>query len=175
MPLVGRDLELRTVDRALDRFVRRSRTLAVKGELGTGKSSLLDELAERAESRGHRAVAGRAVAGERDVPFGLFVDALEDVLIAAGPRRLDRIAAGAAAGVESVFPALERAGAPGDFQAHRAIRALLGRLAAELPLVLCLDDVHDADPASQALLVHLLRRPPAAPVLLAVTLSQSGE
>ena len=70
------------------------------------------------------------------MPFGLFVDALEDVLAEAAPRRLARLADGDAAGVETVFPALDRASAPDGFRAHRAIRALLGRLAADRPLVL---------------------------------------
>ena len=51
---------------------------------------------------------------------------------------------------------------------HRAIRGLLERLAAARPLVLCLDDVHWADPASLDLLAALARRPPERAVLLAV-------
>jgi hypothetical protein len=46
------------------------------------------------------------------------------------------------------------------------MRALLEQLAATKPLLLVLDDVHWADPASTDLLVALLHRPPAAGVLL---------
>ena len=56
------------------------------------------------------------------------------------------------------------------YRAHRAVIELLGRLAATRPLVLTLDDMHDADPASLELLVALLRRPPAARVLVAVAM-----
>ena len=49
------------------------------------------------------------------------------------------------------------------YRAHRAVLELLGRLAATKPLVLTLDDMHDADPASLELLVALLRRPPRRP------------
>ena len=52
--------------------------------------------------------------------------------------------------------------------AHRAVRALLEQLAKTRPLVLVLDDFHWADPASVELLGALLRRPPAAPVLIAL-------
>ena len=45
---------------------------------------------------------------------------------------------------------------------------LLEQLAAAKPLVLVLDDLHWADPASVDLLVALLHRPPAAGVLIAV-------
>src|SRR5207253_1822139 len=54
------------------------------------------------------------------------------------------------------------------YRTHRAVRALFELLASTRPLVLLLDDVHWADPASIELLGALLRRPPAAPVLLAV-------
>ena len=53
---------------------------------------------------------------------------------------------------------------------HRAVRQLLEALAATKPLVIVLDDLHWADPASLELLGALLRRPPDAAVLLAVAL-----
>jgi hypothetical protein len=51
---------------------------------------------------------------------------------------------------------------------HRAMRSLLERLGTSRPVVLCLDDVHWADPASLDLLAGLARRPPERAVLLAV-------
>ena len=48
------------------------------------------------------------------------------------------------------------------------MRALLEHLAKTRPLVLVLDDFHWADSASVELLGALLRRPPAAPVLIAL-------
>ena len=52
------------------------------------------------------------------------------------------------------------------YRSHRAVRALLELLATTRPLVLVLDDFHWADSASVELLGALLRRPPAAPVLI---------
>src|SRR5262249_56645206 len=74
-----------------------------------------------------------------------------------------------------VFPSLSGL-APGcevapqheRYRSHRAVRDLLGQLAADRPLVLILDDFHWADPASVELLGALLRRPPAAAVVLAL-------
>ena len=54
------------------------------------------------------------------------------------------------------------------YRSHRAVRALLEQLASTQPLVLVLDDLHWADSASVELLGALLRRPPAAPVLMAL-------
>jgi ATP/maltotriose-dependent transcriptional regulator MalT len=54
------------------------------------------------------------------------------------------------------------------YRTHRAIRELLEQLAATKPLVLILDDVHWADPASIDLLVGLLHRPPSAGVLITI-------
>ncbi len=53
-------------------------------------------------------------------------------------------------------------------RAHSVLRDLLERLAAARPVVLCLDDVHWADPASLDALAALVSRPPAAAVLLAL-------
>ena len=54
------------------------------------------------------------------------------------------------------------------YRVHRAMRELLERLAVQQPLVLILDDVHWADPASVDLLAALLRSPPAASVAIAL-------
>ena len=60
------------------------------------------------------------------------------------------------------------------YRAHRAVRELLERSAVRRPLVLTLDDVHWADPASVELLAALLRSPPDAAVLLVVA-GRAGE
>ena len=51
--------------------------LAVEGEPGIGKTRLLAELRGRAEARGHLVLAGSAAEFERDLPFGVWVDALD--------------------------------------------------------------------------------------------------
>ncbi|MET7754238.1 AAA family ATPase [Streptomyces sp. NPDC005389] len=73
----------------------------------------------------------------------------------------DLLASGGARGAEG--------GRPGGGEAGqvRRIVAALGRVPADGPvLVLALDDFHAADPASVALVDHLLRHPLRAPVLL---------
>ena len=57
---------------------------------------------------------------------------------------------------------------------HRTHGALRARLEARAPLVVCLDDVHWADPASVDALAALVHRPPAGDVLL-VLATRTGQ
>ena len=73
-----------------------------------------------------------------------------------------------------IFPSLRPANGKPDtavaderYRAHRAVRALLERIAEDKPLVLVLDDLHWGDRASIELIAALMRRGPDAPVLLA--------
>jgi DNA-binding CsgD family transcriptional regulator len=76
--LVGRAEELGALDRLLDDLDRgKSAAVAVIGEPGIGKTRLLAELAGCAETRRHLVLAGSASELERDLPFWVFVDALE--------------------------------------------------------------------------------------------------
>jgi predicted ATPase len=105
----------------------------------------------------------------------VFVDALDDYLRGVEPDRLSRLAEDVRAELAHVFPSLP-AGAPTRgmalqherYRSHRAVRTLFEQLASTRPFVLLLDDFHWADAASVELLAALLRRPPAAAVLVAV-------
>jgi DNA-binding CsgD family transcriptional regulator len=175
-PLLGRARELGAVDRALDRLAAGGPAwLWARGEPGIGKTRLLDELAARARERGHLVLSGRGAEFERDIPFGLWVDALDDHVDALGPDRVARLVGDRVAELSRVLPAVPApAGAPAPtlhderYRAHRAVRALLDALARGRPLVLVLDDVHWGDPASLELVAHVLRRPPRGAVLLAL-------
>ena len=58
------------------------------GEPGIGKTRLLAELAARAERAAHLVLSGSASELEADLPFWLFVDALEEYVAGLEPRRL---------------------------------------------------------------------------------------
>jgi len=174
--LVGREDELAEVDRALERLdSTHLRCLTIEGEPGIGKTRLLAELRRRCEERGHTVLAGVASEFETFVPFGVVTDAF-DAYLAAGH---DDIAADwpteLRAELGRIFPSLRAepdAGSPttGDerYRAHRAMRDVIERLAADRALVVLLDDVHWADDASLELIQALLRRPPDARALLAM-------
>ena len=168
---VGRRQELAAVEAVLDGLrARRPRWLVVSGEPGIGKTRLLGELADRAVGRRHPVFIGRGAELERELPFAVWVDALDDHVASLGERKLEALIGERVGELARVLPSAAPAGAGGlqdeRFHAYRAVRALLARMAMGHPLVLILDDVHWADDASLELIAHLLRRPPPAPVLI---------
>jgi len=173
-PLVGRAAELDAIDRALGELCDgRTVPLAIQGEPGIGKTRLLAELAQRADARGCIVLGGSASELERDLPFWVFVDALDEYVAGLDPRLVASLRDEVRSELAHVLPSLSDPMSGGGavaqderYRAHRAVRELVERLAASKPLVLALDDVHWADAASVELLTALLRSPPDAAVLV---------
>lgn len=142
---VGREDVLDRFDAALSAAeTQGSRTLLVVGSAGVGKTELLDEVADRADSLGFELLHG---AGRRDVldPFGplrrAFAGAFED----------------------DVLERLSAADGPEDAAAFRAgrnalfyeVREALTERATEGPLLVALDDLQWADRPTLELFAHL--------------------
>jgi predicted ATPase len=88
---------------------------AAVGEPGIGKTRLLAELGIRAEQHGWLVLDGRAAEFERDVRFGVTVDALNDYLGALERhvlRSLDKDALAELASALSLSPARGRRDPP---------------------------------------------------------------
>jgi ATP/maltotriose-dependent transcriptional regulator MalT len=174
--LVGRAETCGVFDDVLAELDRgRSAALVLVGEPGIGKTRLLTELAARADARGHLVLGGSASELERDLPFWVFVDALDEYVQGLSPRRLEALDDDVRSELAHVFPSLARFEAAGGavsqherYRTYRAVRELLERLTSSTPLALVLDDLHWADSGSAELLGALLRRPPAAAVLVAL-------
>src|SRR6185437_6591843 len=136
---------------------------------------LLDELAARAAARGVRVLTGHCVdLGDVGLPYLPFVDLLRPVAAdpalapaaAALPALTDLLTAGpgvpalAEADVaptpahRNLRPALD----DGRLQLFESVAALLGRLSADAPLLVVLEDLHWADRSSRDLLRYLLAR-----------------
>jgi hypothetical protein len=142
--LVGRADELGSLEQVLDELARgRPGAIELVGEPGIGKTRLLRELGARAELRGHLVLAGSASELERDLPFSVFVDALDEFAGGLEPKRLAALDDDVQAELAYVFPSLS-ALASGRavalqherYRSHRAVRALLEQLAQTRPLVL---------------------------------------
>jgi predicted ATPase len=173
--LVGRQDELRALEAALARLEHgASRWIVLGGDPGVGKTRLLAELIEGAGRRGHLVLGGRGTELERGLPFGIWVDALDDHVGLLDPKEVARLVGDHADELARVLPSVSARGeARRDalqderYRAHRAVRSLLERMAARCPLVVVLDDLHWADDASLELVAHLLRHPMRGPVLFA--------
>lgn len=181
--LVGRAAELARLDAVLAGLDRPDAPTAVDiaGEPGIGKSRLLGEVCARARKAGFTVLRGRATEYEQHIPFQAFADALADVtpgtldadpLLAEADAVLHglRTAQGASGGDGAELA--DRSGADHGgatrFGLHRAMAALLSRLGEGGGLVLAVDDLHWADPASRELVDHLIRHPAHGRVLLVV-------
>jgi predicted ATPase len=145
--LIGRTGELALIDAELRAIeLGECRVLAISGEPGIGKTRLSSELCGRAVARGDTVRAGRGSELEREAPFAVLIEALDDYLGSLGPTRLEALGR-RLPHLVGVFPAADgvvdaRPGAAGErFHSYRAIRALLEELAAPRPFVLVRDDI----------------------------------
>src|SRR5947207_176973 len=171
---VGRAEELGSFDEVLGEVDQGTPSaIALIGEPGIGKTRFLAEFAHSADQNGRLILAGSASELERDLPFSVFVDALDEYLRGLSPDRLAALDKDVRTELSHVFPSLSALGTANGvalqherYRSHRAVRALLEELAKTRSLVLVLDAAHWADSASVELLGALLRRPPAAGVLI---------
>jgi len=149
----------------------------VSGEAGIGKTRLLEELTEAAVELGHLTLVGRAAEYERELPFGLVIDAVDPYLESLESQAYERLARDGVEDLAGIFPALRGLGGKAEepvsaterFRIHNSVRDLLERLAARQPILFVLEDVHWADGASLELITHLIRRPPQAAVTLGLS------
>jgi predicted ATPase len=121
----------------------------VVGEPGIGKTRLLDELTAMADARGRVVLSGCATELEVDLPFWVFVDALDEYIQAVDPRRIQALTPDVHAELATVFPSLTAQAGDSPvasqherYRSHRAVRAVLEALAEDQPVLLALDDVH---------------------------------
>ena len=145
-----------------------ARVVRVSGEPWVGKSHLVRGLAREAAHQGWTVAFGRAPGGECGRPFHVLVDALDDLVAEADPAVLRGVGAARRGQLARVFPALGGVRGPQELDVYalsRAVRALLEQLGARGGLLLVLDDAHRAGPEIAEFVEHLLRRPPATPVL----------
>ncbi|MCX4584916.1 AAA family ATPase [Streptomyces sp. NBC_01481] len=168
--LVGRSGELARLDAVLAGLGQSGvpAVVDIAGEPGIGKSRLLGEACARAEQAGFTVLRGRATEYEQHVPFQAFTDALADA--APGSPAADPALAEAGSvlhDIRHVPGDASHAGATARFGTHRAIAEFFARLG-ERGLVLAIDDLHWADPASRELVDHLVRHPARGRVLLVV-------
>lgn len=174
MVFLGREGELAQLAEALQRTADGgSARMLLAGPAGIGISCLIDELGKRLAGLAHVVVGrGHGIEPRAWVPYGSLTEALDGALAAldddsfataVGPAghdllllapatraRLDRV------GVTYDVPALAARGRTGD-RIVESVIGIFGRIAQDRVLVLALEDLHWADPATRRAVETLLR------------------
>src|SRR5436190_9605656 len=122
-----------SLDRVLDELDRgSSAAILLVGEPGIGKTRLLAELAAHGDARGQLVLVGSATELERDLPFSVFVDALDEYLRGLERSRLEALDDDVRTELAHVFPSLTALATARDvalqherYRSQRAVRALL--------------------------------------------------
>ncbi|MGW0899471.1 ATP-binding protein, partial [Streptomyces goshikiensis] len=173
--IVGRDAEIRLLDEALESVGRGAgRAVFLVGEAGIGKSRLAGESTLRAYDRDMPVLRGRATSTGLVVPFRPLVEALSSRFRASGAPddpelqpyrpalaglvpewRADAVAPGYAISLVELAEALLR------------LLAVLGR---ERGCVILLEDLHDSDTETIAVVEYVVDNVAELPVLLVGTL-----
>src|SRR6516225_3942755 len=165
--LVGRDAELeRLAAAAAAAAAGRGKIVLISGEPGIGKTALLTWLVDQAAAAGARIASGAAEELEMRVPFAAVSDCLGLTAAAADPKAAE-IAAMLRGGHRPAGGAFSAADA--EFLVTEAILGLVDGWCAAHPVILAVDDLQWADPASLLVLHRLGRVADQLPLLLAAT------
>ena len=165
--LVGRDHERREIEQALARARSgTSATLALVGELGIGKTALLDYAADHAG--GMQMLHARGIESEAQVPFGSLLE-----LIRPAPAMLGTIPQPQAAALEAAL-ALRPGAAQERFAVGAATLSLLAAYAEQAPVAVLVDDVQWIDGSSAQALLFAFRRLVADPIAVLIAV-RAGE
>lgn len=175
-PLIGRTKEIGELQRRLNQAISGECQLAViRGEAGTGKSRLLDEIEKLAVARRILVLHGRFVQQDRAFPYQGFCEAIQEYFRwkstgSSGHADFSDLATDLAA----IFPVLSEIGeirsGSGNTQSPLASESVtdrtsifellartLARIAEGRPLVVLFEDLHAADLSIEAL-QYIVRR-----------------
>ncbi|HKV88191.1 MAG TPA: AAA family ATPase [Candidatus Dormibacteraeota bacterium] len=174
--LVGRDAELSTVEDALLSALRGDGgVVMVGGEAGMGKTRLVRALAARANTLGCVVVSGACSEAELALPYLPFLEAIGNYLAKADLAPLRARLGPAAEELAQLFPQMGRpASAAGDagqakLRLFESMLLLLRDAAGSRALMLILEDLQWADPATRELLDYATRRLRSTNVLIVAT------
>lgn len=146
-----------------------ARTVLLAGEAGIGKSRLVGELRRLAAMAGALVATGRTTVEGEALPFGPVVGLVRD-LVRQVPA--DRMGGPLATTQRLLLGSSAEAAGPAHVARLVLFESMLDAVddtAADRPLVLVLEDLHWADPASIELLDHLVRNLEHQPVLIVAT------
>ncbi|OBG24608.1 AAA family ATPase [Mycobacterium sp. 852002-51057_SCH5723018] len=163
---VGRRAEEQAVTDFLDAVPRQSAALVIEGEAGIGKTTLWLDALGRARSRGFATLSSRAAAAESVLAYTVLADLLGDVdesIWADLPAPQRQALDGALLRQRVEAPDIDPRAVAAGFV------AVIGRLAAERPVVMAIDDFQWVDTSSANLVSFAARRLPGGSALVCTT------
>ena len=129
----------------------------IEGPPGIGKTRLLSETVAMAADRSLLVLAGSGFELERANPYGVARQLLERPLLTAAPQRRELLLEGAARHAGQALGIGSATGADA-FAVLHGLYWLVANLADDAPLLLAVDDLQWADPASVRFMSYLARR-----------------
>ncbi|WP_405059515.1 ATP-binding protein [Kribbella sp. NBC_01505] len=174
--LVGRTAELAAIEAAYDQVrAGEATTVLVTGEAGIGKSRLVRTAIDRLTGEPLVLRGGCLELGSGGTPWLPFVAVMRDFLRAWGADRLRVELPTDGTALADWWPELGLTRVDGgQVRLFEELLTLLGRAAAERPVVLVIEDLQWADVSSRELFAYLARNLVDRPVLLVGTI-RSGE
>ena len=179
---VGREGELAELRAGLeDASAGHGRLFLLSGEPGIGKTRLAEEISSDASARGMRVVWGRCWEGGGAPAYWPFIQILRSCVDERDSEKLKTLV-GSGAGeiarlipeIKLSLPSLEEAKAAPDSESARfrlfdAVATLLKNVARGEPLLIVVDDLHDADQPSLQVLRFVARETKNARILIVGT------
>jgi tetratricopeptide (TPR) repeat protein len=178
---VGREPELKQLQSAFDGAISgQGALMMVTGEPGIGKTALCEQLATYVTLRGGRTLVGHCYeAGSLSLPYLAFVEALRSYILSRDPKDLKEELGSGAADVARIISEIRerlkiklRTQKDPEEERYRLLQGVaefLTNAAAVQPMMVVLEDLHDADKGTLDMLTHVSRNIGGARLLIVGT------
>jgi DNA-binding winged helix-turn-helix (wHTH) protein len=183
-PFVGREDVLAALERHLEEArAGRAGVVVLAGEAGIGKTRIADRLAALARAKDVAVLATRCPEDGGEPPFWAWIAILRPLADALGGAALGTVLGPAVLEIAALLPELDpraQAGAtaermPDRYRLFDAVARLLAHRARTSPLLVTVEDLQWADPASLHLLEHVAAELRDSPVLFVCTVRREPE
>jgi tetratricopeptide (TPR) repeat protein len=178
---VGREPELKQLQSAFDGAISgQGALMMVTGEPGIGKTALCEQLSTYVTLRGGRTLVGHCYeAGSLSLPYLAFVEALRSYVLTREVKDLrEELGSGASDVARIISEIRERLKLklrpqkdPEEerYRLLQAVTSFLSNAAAVQPMLVVLEDLHDADKGTLDMLTHVSRNLAGARLLIVGT------
>jgi tetratricopeptide (TPR) repeat protein len=178
---VGREPELKQLQSAFDGAISgQGALMMVTGEPGIGKTALCEQLSTYVTLRGGRTLVGHCYeAGSLSLPYLAFVEALRSYVLSRDPKDLKEELGSGAADVARIISEIRerlkiklRTQKDPEEERYRLLQGVsefLSNASNVQPMLVVLEDLHDADKGTLEMLTHVSRNLTGARLLIVGT------